>query len=168
MGERVLGFCDLRLPNNEYPYGYRFDVDEVNFPVENLRFLGLMSIIDPPSLSAPDVSVSQKFSFYDLHSCLFCYHSIMKCRSAGIKVIMVTGDHPTTAKAIARSVGIISAGSETVEDIAEHLGISPEAVNSSDGNVCVTHGNDLREMSPTQIDALLRDYKEIVFARISP
>lgn len=42
---------------------------------------------------------------------------------------MVTGDHPITAKAIAKSVGIISATSETVEDIAKRLNIPVEQVN---------------------------------------
>ncbi|CAG0893925.1 unnamed protein product [Cyprideis torosa] len=76
---------------------------EVNFPIEGLRFVGLMSLIDPPRAAVPD--------------------AVSKCRSAEIKVIMVTGDHPLTAKAIARSVGIISENSETVEDIAQRLNI---------------------------------------------
>ena len=61
-----------------------------NFPLEGLCFVGLMSMIDPPRAAVPD--------------------AVSKCRSAGIKVIMVTGDHPITAKAIARGVGIISEG----------------------------------------------------------
>lgn len=78
------------LPSDKYPKGYKFDSENVNFPVTGLRFVGLMSMIDPPRAAVPD--------------------AVAKCRSAGIKVIMVTGDHPITAKAIARNVGIISAG----------------------------------------------------------
>lgn len=103
LGERVIGFCDLLLPEDKYPPDYPFDADEANFPLENLRFLGLVSMIDPPRAAVPD--------------------AVAKCRSAGIKVIMVTGDHPITAKAIAKSVGIISEGSETVEDIAARKNI---------------------------------------------
>ena len=46
-----------------------------------------------------------------------------------LQVIMVTGDHPITAKAIAASVGIISEGSETVEDIAARLRVPVDQVN---------------------------------------
>jgi len=42
---------------------------------------------------------------------------------------MVTGDHPITAKAIAKGVGIISEGSLTIEDIAEQRGIPVEEVD---------------------------------------
>ena len=42
---------------------------------------------------------------------------------------MVTGDHPITAKAIARGVGIISEGSRTIEDVASDRGIPVENVD---------------------------------------
>jgi len=47
-GERVLGFCDFRLDATAYPKGFAFDSEEVNFQIDGLRFLGLMSMIDPP------------------------------------------------------------------------------------------------------------------------
>ena len=46
-----------------------------------------------------------------------------------VQVIMVTGDHPITAKAIAKGVGIISEGNETVQDIADRLGVDVETIN---------------------------------------
>ena len=70
MGERVLGFCDYVLPKDDYPRGFAFDPDEENFPLTGLRFVGLMSMIDPPRAAVPD--------------------AVNKCRSAGIKVIMVS------------------------------------------------------------------------------
>ena len=148
LGERVLGFCDFMLDEEEYPNGYPFDADDVNFPITGLRFVGLMSMIDPPRAAVPD--------------------AVAKCRSAGIKVIMVTGDHPITAKAIAKSVGIISEGNETVEDIASRLNIPVEEVNPREAHAAVVHGGELKDLGSEQLDDILLYHNEIVFARTSP
>ncbi|XP_023711705.1 sodium/potassium-transporting ATPase subunit alpha isoform X1 [Cryptotermes secundus] len=148
LGERVLGFCDYMLPTDKFPLGFKFDCDDPNFPLTGLRFVGLMSMIDPPRAAVPD--------------------AVAKCRSAGIKVIMVTGDHPITAKAIAKSVGIISEGNETVEDIAQRLNIPVAEVNPREAKAAVVHGTELRDLSSDQLDEILRYHTEIVFARTSP
>uniref|UniRef100_A0A3B5MZ03 Sodium/potassium-transporting ATPase subunit alpha n=1 Tax=Xiphophorus couchianus TaxID=32473 RepID=A0A3B5MZ03_9TELE len=148
LGERVLGFCHFHLPDDQFPDGFAFDTDEVNFPTENLCFIGLMAMIDPPRAAVPD--------------------AVGKCRSAGIKVIMVTGDHPITAKAIAKGVGIISEGNETVEDIAARLNVPISEVNPRDAKACVVHGGELKELTTDQLDEILKHHTEIVFARTSP
>ncbi|XP_029375823.1 LOW QUALITY PROTEIN: sodium/potassium-transporting ATPase subunit alpha-1-like [Echeneis naucrates] len=148
LGERVLGFCHFHLPDDQFPEGFAFDTEEVNFPTEKLCFIGLMSMIDPPRAAVPD--------------------AVGKCRSAGIKVIMVTGDHPITAKAIAKGVGIISEGNETVEDIAARLNVPISEVNPRDAKACVVHGGELKEMTSEQLDDVLKNHTEIVFARTSP
>ena len=148
LGERVLGFCDFRLPEDKYTDSYPYNADEENFPLEGLRFVGLMSMIDPPRAAVPD--------------------AVLKCRSAGIKVIMVTGDHPITAKAIARSVGIISEGTETVEDIATRKGIPVKEVNPREAMAAVVHGGEIKDLSEKALDEILMYHTEIVFARTSP
>merc|ERR1712159_431947 len=150
LGERVLGFCQYLLPTEDFPPGYQFDAeaDTPNFPLEGLCFVGLMSMIDPPRAAVPD--------------------AVSKCRSAGIKVIMVTGDHPITAKAIAKGVGIISEGNETREDIAARLNIPVEEVPEGDAHAAVIHGSTLKDMTAQDVEQILRLHSEIVFARTSP
>merc|ERR1712038_449150 len=92
----------------------------------------------------------------------------LKCRSAGIKVIMVTGDHPITAKAIARSVGIISENNETVEDIAARKGIDVSKVNPREAHAAVINGGELKDIKEKELDDILMYHNEIVFARTSP
>jgi len=66
LGERVLGFCDYLLPTEEFGPDFIFDGEKENFPLSGLRFVGLVSMIDPPRAAVPD--------------------AVSKCRSAGIKV----------------------------------------------------------------------------------
>lgn len=81
--------------------------------------------------------------------------AVYKCRCAGIKVIMVTGDHPDTARAIAKYVGIIT------DDFLynDH--------NEKKHSIVVT-GVELRDLDSEELDRIIRQYPEIVFARTSP
>lgn len=58
-----------------------------NVPLNGMTFIGMLAIMDPPRADVPD--------------------AIVKCRKAGIKVFMVTGDHQITAAAIAVQVCLL-------------------------------------------------------------
>ena len=104
MGERVLAFARCKLDPSVYTKNPAYEFNMSNwkdfqkdtqrddampgwFPMMDLTLVGLVSLNDPPRLRV-DMSVN-------------------KCRAAGIKVIMVTGDQPPTAAAIAEKVNII-------------------------------------------------------------
>merc|ERR1712147_543125 len=155
LGERVLGFAHMWLDESQWPQGAaKFETEPINFFGEDpdnhtmLTFVGLMSMIDPPRAAVPD--------------------AVAKCRSAGIKVIMVTGDHPITAEAIAKSVGIISEGNYTIQDIAKQRGCDVSQVDKREATAAVVNGAQLRDFTEADIDDVLRHHKEIVFARTSP
>ncbi|GAB4088173.1 cation-translocating P-type ATPase [Hydrogenophaga soli] len=79
-GLRVLGVACGRWQNTQadaWP-GSQHDFD--------FEFLGLVALADPPRPEVPD--------------------ALAQCRQAGVRVIMMTGDHPATARAIARQVGL--------------------------------------------------------------
>jgi len=95
-------------------FGYNPDGKKKDFV-----FVGLMGMKDPPR---PNVK-----------------ESISQCKDAGIKVVMITGDHVVTAKAI-----------------AEEIGIKGETLT----------GKELEEMSDSQLDELVE--KIGIFARVSP
>jgi len=84
-----------------------------------LIFAGLIGLVDPPREAVPE--------------------AIRTCHAAGIRVIMVTGDHPQTASALAREIGLAQ---------------NPLAVT----------GDKLRRMSDTDLQLLL-DEPELLFAR---
>ena len=80
---RVLGSAYRDL-GNTLPADLTADAVE-----RDLVFVGLTGMYDPPRPEAKD--------------------AVAKCRAAGIRVVMITGDHPDTATAIAREIGIASA-----------------------------------------------------------
>merc|ERR1712127_57752 len=73
-----------------------------------------------------------------------------------------------TAHAISKSVGIISPENETVDDIAKRLNIPVEKVNKRDAQAAVVHGAMIKDMTNEDIDEIILNHKEIVFARTSP
>jgi sodium/potassium-transporting ATPase subunit alpha len=89
----------------------------------NLALSGLVGLHDPPR---PEV-----------------HEAIARCRTAGIKVIMVTGDHPHTAVAISREVGLVQSATPVV-----------------------VQGEALRKLTPAQLQIAL-DSPEILFTRVT-
>jgi magnesium-transporting ATPase (P-type) len=114
---RVLGFAYRDLPGVLKHY----EAEEVE---RELTFVGLAGMMDPPR---PEVE-----------------QAVQECRTAGIKVIMITGDYGVTAESVARRIGLVSGSS-----------------------VPVISGLDIDEMSDVELgDALERP--EVIFARVSP
>jgi len=77
---------------------------------KDLIFLGFVSIMDPPRSGVKE--------------------AIQECQLAGIKVIMITGDHPATAKTIASHMNIFSEGDLVVEGVAINS-LSQEELNKT-------------------------------------
>lgn len=81
---------------------------------------------------------------------------------------MVTGDHPVTATAIARSVGIISGDSYTAQELAANKQMEVDEINPAHATAAVIHGAELRDMTEVDLAKIIISYPEIVFARTSP
>lgn len=88
-GLRVLAFAYKEIPDNFTP-GFE---DEKDF-----TFLGLIAMMDPPREESMD--------------------AVAECISAGIKPVMITGDHKITAAAIAKRIGILKDENEACEGAA--------------------------------------------------
>ncbi|NUH89859.1 cation-translocating P-type ATPase [Bacillus thuringiensis] len=110
---RVLSFAFKQYDSN--------DVD-INHLEKNLIFIGLAGMIDPPRTEVKD--------------------SIKECKKAGIRTVMITGDHKDTAFAIAKELGI-------AEEISEIM-IGTELDNISDTELAskINHLNVFARVSP--------------------
>ena len=112
MGLRVLAVCER-------------DVDTVDISVEDEKdyiLLGLVAMQDPPREESAE--------------------AVRKCKTAGIRPIMITGDHIVTASAIARKIGILDDNGRAVE------------------------GREIENLSDEELDEFVSDVS--VYARVSP
>ena len=116
---RVLAVCERDLPNELTDYS----PDTVE---TDLTFVGLVGMIDPPR---PEVS-----------------EAVEQALTAGIRIIMVTGDYGLTAEAIARRIGIVR----------------------GDRSVRVITGVDLAAMSTDDLKEELTKPQDVIFARVAP
>ena len=89
---------------------------------KDLIFVGMVGMIDPPREEAKI--------------------AVEKCKTAGIKTVMITGDHLQTAKAIAKELGILKRGDLAID------------------------GETLERMSQHELEQNIMDYS--VFARVTP
>ncbi len=96
--------------------------EEIKELESNLTYIGMVGMIDPPRLEAKA--------------------AVEECKSAGIKTVMITGDHKITAIAIAKSLGILENDDEAIT------------------------GTELEEMSDEDLIKNVRKYS--VYARVSP
>jgi sodium/potassium-transporting ATPase subunit alpha len=90
-GERVLGFCRIWIDPQQFGVldpDFNIDVVKDDLPMNDFCFVGMICLIDPPREEVPKV--------------------INACKGAGIRVMMVTGDHAATAVTIARWVNIVT------------------------------------------------------------
>ena len=116
-GLRVLAIAERDLNGGGVP-------DAREQAEADLTFLGLVAMLDPPR---PEVAAA-----------------VEDCHRAGLRVIVITGDHGLTAAAIARRVGIGA------------------------GEPRVVVGSDVDRMSDAELDALLQEGDELIFSRSSP
>lgn len=159
-GERILGFAKYHLPKDKYPKDYKFEFKgayDLDIAMDQFSFIGLMSLEDPPREAVPG--------------------AVAKCKTAGIKVIMVTGDHQETAASIARQIGIFDQDVKTSLELHEELGISME--EAIDRAHAIVINGDMLTIAEKEDEGLPLELKgkklerwlkkeQIVFARTSP
>ncbi|OLY84255.1 Sodium/potassium-transporting ATPase subunit alpha-1 [Smittium mucronatum] len=117
-GHRVLAFAELELIGKDYPEGFEFSKNPINYPVSNYTFVGLVSLEDPPKHGVRE--------------------AVGRFRSAGVQVVMVTGDHPLTAEAIGRKINLVLG--ETKKEVAKRTGRPIEEIQEDEYDAVVIHG----------------------------
>mmetsp|Transcript_21897 Transcript_21897/g.49960 ORF Transcript_21897/g.49960 Transcript_21897/m.49960 type:complete len:1124 (-) Transcript_21897:34-3405(-) len=148
-GKRVLCFAQAWL--DAYPRDFAFQgstAEDVNFTLNPCKFVGLVALEDPPK---PGVSAA-----------------VDAIARAGARTVMVTGDHPCTAAAIAQRIGILPASAGACD--AEHGATSEEVVTGAMLEKNMPDNDSFDPSPPAEVAAFWMKCVEHtrVFARVSP
>lgn len=150
-GKRVLCIAERRLdrmvPNFHFAGS---GPEDTNFPLEGFEFRGLVALEDPPKPGAAS--------------------AVAKMRRAGVRTVMVTGDHPGTAEAIARRIGILPEDADTDEVAASFRVVTGAALEQqAPPNDCFDPATLAESSAPEVTLFWLRCVRHTcVFARVSP
>ena len=117
-GLRVLGFAQRQLPPKRQPPQRRSTAEH------DLCFVGLIALLDPPRQGVVE--------------------AVAQCQTAGIRIIVITGDHPLTAAATAERIGI--------------TGSHPTVLTAE----------EFERLDERRLAALIREDPEVIFARATP
>ncbi len=109
--------------------------------------LGLLGLYDPPRPEVPE--------------------AIRRCRDAGIRVTMVTGDYGLTAQAIALQIGLLEPPAPNGRNSNSHQGNGQQRLSGADP-VRVIDGASLAQISDVHLRQLLKYRHRLVFARMAP
>ena len=147
-GLRVLGVAFKRLSVDERIYKNIIEntstlPDSIGFE-QNLVFLGLVALTDPPRKEA--------------------IRAISQCKSAGIKVIMITGDNKITAESIAREMGISSPDPLDYENTNSENMLNSRIPDASGASVLT--GSDIDALSDEELEKTILKTK--VYSRVLP
>ncbi len=108
-------------------FAFKETADEKSDPYKDLVFIGLIGLVDPPRIGVQD--------------------AINKCTEAGVKVVMVTGDQPETARAIASALRLFDKNEDEViqsHEIKAYHDLSDEGRNR------LTNASVFARVSPKQ------------------
>lgn len=144
-GRRLIAFGRHLLPKEQFPEDFTFGREPCNVPMNEFVFLGLVAIMDPPKKGVRK--------------------AVAALRTAGVQLVMVTGDHPLTAEAIARQISLISG--ETILQASLRLNKPMQSILEDEYDAVVVHGEKLDYLTDGDWDRVLAK-REIVFARTSP
>ncbi|RNA18053.1 P- K Mg Cd Cu Zn Na Ca Na H-transporter [Brachionus plicatilis] len=158
MGQRVIVICKRNCESDLNEWIVKPPEEQENYINEHCNdfcMIGMLGIIDPPREGITDV--------------------ITKCREAGIRVSMVTGDFAVTAAAIAHQVGIFSRQIyDTILNIKDKVQVAKKEIepietepSTEKYTSLLLNGSDIERMTDEDW-RIVTQYDEIVFARTTP